>query len=776
MNKLSAGSTRRVLLALLAVFWYAFWCVPGLAQPPGAIEEEELATEELQTEELQTEELEAAELEDLELPEPTFDREELELVYAEALELFASADQPASIPGFVRVVEILGPEVENGALGEAEVDLLVRALSYLAQARFNLGELEAAESHLRQLLELRPDFDLDRATVSPKLAERFDRLRRQIVGELALALDPPDAAVSLDGEEIENPAGVSVLAGDYFLEVERPGYGPLAEEIEIAAGETFEREIALERVSPVLRLATRPPGAEVRIDGVPVATTAGRPPEGFLPPALASRYPAEEFSAELFVDALELGRRVLEVRKDGYRPYRVDLGIDEAIDYRLPPIVLDPERGYVVFESFPAAAEVQVDGEPVRLENPRAPRPQLALSPGEYRLHVSKGATQVFTTRLRLADRQTVEVAVRLEPALALLGVLGGDRRGAERLDHLLRSALGGVEGWALVDRTAAAPELLARLGLEAADLRRSEGAEIDWQGVRSALDREVPGLVYVLGVLSDDLVASHADLWLLPAAPGPARPDRLRVELDQPGSGTPEGIEELESAFGRVPNLRRPWVGASVIDSLAAPHPVVTQVTPGSPAAAAGLAAGDEIIAVAQVPVLRAADFVERITAAETGEVLDVAVRSAAGARNVSLELGTSPRILSGDEEGHLDAVVWADLVLLAERADPASAWVVELNQALVQLRARRWEDAVERLRAIRVPADEEWMGRGAVDYWLGVALLGAGPRYQDTAIAAFERAARSESARLYHRDGPWVAPRARARLVDLGASSISP
>ena len=42
--------------------------------------------------------------------------------------------------------------------------------------------------------------------------------------------------------------------------------------------------------------------------------------------------------------------------------------------------------------------------------------------------------------------------------------------------------------------------------------------------------------------------------------------------------------------------------------------------------------------------------------------------------------------------------------------------------------------------------------------------------PSRRSNAIDAFTRAAADPDARLFHNDGPWVAPRARARLTELG------
>ena len=63
--------------------------------------------------------------------------------------------------------------------------------------------------------------------------------------------------------------------------------------------------------------------------------------------------------------------------------------------------------------------------------------------------------------------------------------------------------------------------------------------------------------------------------------------------------------------------------------------------------------------------------------------------------------------------------------------------------------------------------------LGQATVLYWLGIALAKVGPDHMDDARNAFAQAAQTAGGRLLHNDGPWLEPRARARLTALGASS---
>ena len=53
---------------------------------------------------------------------------------------------------------------------------------------------------------------------------------------------------------------------------------------------------------------------------------------------------------------------------------------------------------------------------------------------------------------------------------------------------------------------------------------------------------------MYVVAVPNNDLVATHASLWIWPRAPGPAQPDRVRLPL-----GDPAALQDLKGSFSRT-------------------------------------------------------------------------------------------------------------------------------------------------------------------------------------------------------------------------------
>lgn len=694
------------------------------------------------------------------LGEPSPVDEATAALFAEAEARFESDDQPASVPLLDALIARLEPMAAGGHPDDQAKDLLARAYGLRAKARFNLGEPDAVvDEDLDRALHIRPGFDLERDLVSPKLLARFDARRARLVGFISFTLvDPPDLELRVDSALADPLAGpVAALAGMRRVVARRIGYAPLVTEVEVEAGDTSSLEVLLERVAPVLRLHTRPSGALVIIDGVPRGTTGGVAEPGFVAAGAAARFVREEFSSAFEIADLGLGHHELEVRLDDYRIYSASLSMLEPIDYEVPPVVLERERGTLLLRGVPAGATVSIDGQTMTPER-RGDQARVEVAPGDHRLLIEEGPAKMFARALRVADRQSVELDVDLKPGLALLGVRGGDREAAAALARRLREALDGGRFTAIEHAT---DPLLDRLGLSAETLRQP-AAEIDWRAAQREIGSAHTGMIYVLAVLSDDLLATRADLLVWAPAPAPSTPDRLTTALDDP-----RGLDALTSALGRSVALHRPWLGALVIDG-AGGRPVVAQVTPDGPAARAGLEPGDVVTNFDGAAASRAQQIRQRAEAAEIGEPLVLGVTRGSSERQVRIALGSSPLVLS-DLEGRLRAAVFADFALLEARVEPGDRWLVQLNRAKALLDAGEWVDAARELRSIRAPESATLVGAGTVDYWLGVALRGAGPSYLESARAAFERASAATSARLFHDDGPWLAPRARARLAAL-------
>jgi len=710
----------------------------------------------------------------LALAPPQQDSDDLQARYEAALQAMqtaTSASEPIRL--FSRLISTLEARAADAGLSEDEEILLADSYEGRALTHFSFAQQQEAEADLRALIELRPGHDVDRS-VTPTFVELFDELKDEMVGVLQIDLQPRQADLTIDGQSADSfRQRHPVLAGAHTVGASRAGYTSVSRRVQVAPDTVEPLEIVLERESAVLSIVTRPAGASVFVDGQRVGTTSGTPGPDFVPRGEAAAYPAEEFSDELLVDGLTTGAHEIRVEREGFRTAVAETTFDELGDYSLPPILLQPTEGVILLEDLPPDAVVQADGQTVSPERPSPSGPaRLAFAPGEYRLVVRHGTAGTFEREVTLEDQQRVTLQVDLRPAVALLGILGGDELGANDLAGTLRSAFEGREQWSLLDRTEGTSELLDGLGLTTDALRslaaraRVEGEDIDWSRVQRTVDEDVTASVYVLAVLDDDLLASTADLWVWPAGPGPATPDRLRVSLDDDSS-----VSAVLDSFSVSLLDNRPWLGATLVDGLGGP--VVVSLTPDGPAEAAGIQVGDRLVSMEGNGVGGAQEATDLIVEAAPGTEITVPLARPGGQQALRVQLGRSPMVLPLNSPDRAYAAIWAAAAAELARPDPGvPEWVLRLNMAAAQIHAGAWDDAVNTLRRIQDAPPGPGLGRGAVQYWLGIALDRAGASYLDAAREALEQAAADPEARLYHHDGPWVAPRARARLAVLGAS----
>lgn len=667
-------------------------------------------------------------------------------------------------------VEQLEALVEAGNPTPEARRRLARLLGWRARDYMRGGDQFAGERDLARAVDVDPSFQADPRMADGRrtLVDLVERLREARVGTVRFQdLDPPDLALRIDGRLYPITDGtVEVTAGLHTFSARRPGYTPWQTEVEVRADQEVDIPLVLERSSAILRLVTRPAGATVWVDDQPRGSTVGAGDAGPGTPSAPGT-----FSIPLVLTELPMGRHTLEVRSPGHRSYRVVLSIEEPIDYEIPPIALEPERGRLLLGNVPDNATVRVNGQALEPVSRRAGQLRFDLVPGTYTLLVDQGPERMFTRTLAMADRQTIEVDVRLLPGLALHTAVGADARTATRVAEFLDRVFAASSAWTAVDQRRSTARVLQASGLDTPTLRGgpepgSTAAGTDWSALQRAADQHADGLMHILPVASDDLLAHRVDLLVWPSAPGPPTPDRIAIDLDDLDASA-----RLTAAFSRTVPTRRPWLGVQMLDSDAALHPVVATVTPGSPADSAGLAPGDEIVSVAQVPVLVASAIDQRIRVAEIGETLRLGVRNASGNRTVEVQLAWSPTIVDPRADDFRGAVAFANLKLLESRVPAEDVWTVQLDRARLLMAAGSWVEAARALRAIEAPASTIGVGRATVDYWLGVALMAAGPTYRESAISAFERAASQPDGRLRDHDGPWIAPRARARLSAAGA-----
>jgi hypothetical protein len=284
--------------------------------------------------------------------------------------------------------------------------------------------------------------------------------------------------------------------------------------------------------------------------------------------------------------------------------------------------------------------------------------------------------------------------------------------------------------------------------------------ARYDWSALQKACDAALASSAYLIAVLSDDLIASSADLWILPSAPHPPLPQKIRTPV-----GGVDVVAETLEPISRRPTFERPWLGARLIESNAAPGLVVLNVTAGSPAAASGVRPGDVVTSANGIAVDRLAELEALLGAVGPHSQLALELARPGGPASIELTLGTSPMVLSWTDPDTFYPLylAWLDIENATGQSE-LEPWLLELNRASAFMGLGSWTEAIRLLRTIQAPQGGG-VGQAMVDYWLGMALIRTDPtQYRDIALDRLNRAEASDTARLYHNDGPLVAPLAAA------------
>jgi formylglycine-generating enzyme required for sulfatase activity len=227
--------------------------------------------------------------------------------------------------------------------------------------------------------------------VDQRAAQEYTFEMRKLPGQLLLEVDPPieGAQVSVDGAPVGNlPRGaIELEPGPHIVAVTAPRYQPVEQAVEI---EGLGREQRLALTLPpdwaVVRVETRPEGAQIRVDDELLGTT-----------------PAD-------VEILS-GQRQLALKLPGYKRVERTLAVRAGEPQALTDIELAPADGLVSLRSDPSGAIVTVDGRfrgrtPVELE----------LAPGRrYRLQFTKAGYESASRSLTVESGVERALAVTLE-------------------------------------------------------------------------------------------------------------------------------------------------------------------------------------------------------------------------------------------------------------------------------------------------------------------------------------------------------------------------
>ena len=287
--------------------------------------------------------------------------------FQEAIELFEDPQrQSQSIDFFTQIVDTVD-DARRSREEVAEEIIVVqqRALEHRARAFFTAGQRQGATDDFRQLLLDNPRYGLDSESLSPRLVDFFEDLKKQLIGYIAVTTEPAGARVVVNGSfiGITNFFPIEVHTGIARIEVTLEGHEAYADdEMRIGPGEITTLNLALTRTSARLPIITDPAGVEIVVDGEVVGVTSGT-----LPPDLRSFMPANmdpnRLSAPFELGALLLGQHQIEMRLDCYRSVSFPFNADEPRDYTAQIIKLEESIGSLTITSNPSEASVYIDGE-----------------------------------------------------------------------------------------------------------------------------------------------------------------------------------------------------------------------------------------------------------------------------------------------------------------------------------------------------------------------------------------------------------------------------
>jgi tetratricopeptide (TPR) repeat protein len=678
---------------------------------------------------------------------------------------FEGPQQSRSIVAFDSVIGRL-EAIGAAALPPQGRDMLVEAYEYRGRAYFGIGLSEKAWENFRLLIQLKPDYALSKERVSPKIVELFNNVKRALVGYLAVSSHPAGARVTLVAGGQRKDLGLTdffpaeVLAGDYSVEIEKPGYQSQAQQVSIAARETKALEVDLVRVLASAFFVTEPADVEIWVDGQLAATTAGSLAPDLQEQARAQGIDPARASARTEVANLTLGNHVVEFRKSCYETVKRTLETPLAQDYFYDPVRMEESLASLRLTSDPPGARILLNGEargvtPAQIDG---------LCSGRIRVEVKHTAGK-FIKDVVLGKDESMTLDCPIRPTLAFLGVeaagAGGERYLAEA-DEKIRENLQRLTSLNFI---LAPREAVDRI-LEQDHLKRSSlvpGAA-DADLVRKVTERlatalEVQG--FLVAILPEARLQRTAQLNLLAA--GNTKAETIEVAFAENASYT-AALARIDPRFAS----ERPWSGLVTVDTLLQDAVPALRVVPQSPADKAGLRPGDVVLSVDGRPVKRTADLLAAVAAKKPGDTLAMEVRGSAPGSSphaVDLTLGASAREIPLVDPHLLYNKAMMDLrAVVSGYPGTEQAAYALLNLALCAMHFEDYAGAHDYLQKAKeaLPV-RPGLSRGTALYYLGLVLDKLG--YRPQAVEAYREAAEEKDATLIDNDGPLVAPLAARR-----------
>ena len=675
--------------------------------------------------------------------------------FQEARRLFDALDYEKAVGALDLAIAALEASTPRDALRR---DKLASAYEMRARSKFGLGDQDGTNSDFVLLLKLDPGHTLS-GQVSPRVVALFEETVKNMVTNLTLSVTPATAKVEIDGMPVVAPGTIRIGVGEHVVSAEQLGYRAAKETVTAVAGATVEVNVALERVSSVLKIVTVPADVDVKVDGKTVGKTVA---EGSAPAADAARpgTAAPTPSAPLVVTDVATGPHVVELSRDCYVKVSNRVAVEKPDDYPVGPVTLQPAFATLTVKANQSGAQVFVDGK----DRGVVPFTISDLCEGE---HLVELRTKFGRDVKRITARTGAEVAIDgvLKPAFVLVSA-SGPANIPQDMRVIVERAFAPSQTVALmappIDQTDAAlkanqllPDWLAT------DAEgRPAGASAQMAGpLRKDVSQKLAETFGGQGVASVTVLGpSRVVLALL--ASGSSTPDVVDVALDsQPSIGA--AIAKLD----RTVALSKPAIGLVAIDVADVTGAIVVGVdTSGGTAPTVN--PGDVIVQADGQPVADALSLEKIIAAHKAGDAIALDVKDATGAsRKADVKVFLTPRLIGLSELGLLVNRILLDLRARAGDArDPFEQAVTRLNIAVALARIGDWNAAKAELAQVKLP-DRPGVGNGTIQYLIGLCADSLGNRAE--AETALKAAAASDS--LLTEDGPPVKELAEARLAEL-------
>jgi hypothetical protein len=578
------------------------------------------------------------------------------------------------------------------------------------------------------LVDLNPDFELDKALTSQRLVALHERVRGEKYAAVHLTYAPEGGRLLVDGQVCPTLPRKFLPFGTHKLAYQRPGHTPSEQTIELAPKDAKTLAFNLTRIASTIILQTSPSGPEVLLDGRSLGHTTGKAGAESTALAISVGLRPEDLSEPFIIPELSPGKHRLELQGPCFRPRVLTLGEELSkpfADHTLEPIRMVPSRGTLSVQSAWPGGELFLSGES------RGPLPikDLSVCSGSYDLMVRFPAGG-FSKHIVLDDGKALTLEVRPRPRMAFLGLEGGDFTGRSRFEGQL-AGLG-----ERLQRLAFVPP---RPGETPADAL-----------ARFKATKEVE-LILTAAPVPDKVL--HQIKLTLATLDGEEERQLVKPLEEDP-------LALLVQRLNQMPPIQQTGMGITLLDLPGEPGPWI--LAEDEAAQKAGIQLNKPLLEVNGQPVstlkaaLQSLDASKGTTTLKQGDqVLSVPTQT----DFLEVPLGrpdlSYPALL-------------ANLRLQYPGAKGEEANLLKLNMGLILMHFRKYDKAIEVLRDTHLNTTHG-VSQGTLDYHIGRCFLRLGPAYQTEAAQAFRQALKYPQATLLGPSGPLVAPLAKQALEDL-------